>query len=857
MLHGEARAAKPTRILYIEDDPGDRLLVRGLLEAAGYAVLEAEDGVAGIEIALREQPALILLDVNLPEIDGYAVAGALRTFPKLSAVPIVALTANDGNGDRQRTLVAGCDGYIVKPIDVDAFAGQVGEFLHGKRERAAAEDEGVYLRELNQRLVCRLLHQLDEVRQLNRHVTERARGLEDVHDALLDLTSDLGLVALLERLLPRLARALRATDLVVELSEPPGLRLAAAGRVPGAQGGEAPPIERPGLELKVPLVVRGRPLGLITASYFHGPGPDQEEEHLFKIAAGEVAIAVENARLYESERAGRAGAEGARRQSAYLARAGKALAASLDYESTLSEIVRAVVPDLADACLLDMIEPDQSVHRVVVAVGEPARQGLASAPRRSPADPASSSAIREALRTGRSRLLPTIPDELLTAVAGDAEHLRQLQEGVPRSAMVVPVSARGRALGVLTLVALSRPRSYGADDVALAEEFGARAALALDNARLYREVVEADRRKNEFLAVLAHELRAPLAPVLSAMSIVARYEGEDVALRQAREIVERQVRHQARILDDLLDLARISHGKVELRWAAVRIRTVIENALEVVRPLADAQGQRLTVSLPDDDIILAADATRLTQVLTNLLANAVRYSPAGGEIAVSASHEGASAVLRVRDTGHGIAPELLEKIFDPFTQLTAPGGGAHGVGLGVGLALVQRLIHLHGGTVEARSKGLGQGSEFVIQLPIDSLAESPAVAPAEAEPQRRRVLLVEDDADTRDMLRLTLQLDGHQVDVAGDGRLAIDRATAERPEVVLIDIGLPDIDGYEVARRLRSALGPDVLLVALTGFGRDEDLLRAHQAGFDVHLLKPVERDQLVRIMGRGRRPAA
>ncbi|MGH7314132.1 MAG: response regulator, partial [Candidatus Rokuibacteriota bacterium] len=198
------------RILYIEDDPGSRLLVRSVLERAGYVVLDAEDGIGGIEIALRERPALILLDVNLPEVDGYTVAAALRTFPKLSEVPIVAVTAYAAAGDRERTLVAGCDGYIAKPIDVDAFPGQIAEFLKGKRERAPASDEGLYLRDLNQRLVCRLLRQLDEVGRLSLEVGVRAQRLEDIHDAVQDLTSELGPAAILERLLPRLARALHA-----------------------------------------------------------------------------------------------------------------------------------------------------------------------------------------------------------------------------------------------------------------------------------------------------------------------------------------------------------------------------------------------------------------------------------------------------------------------------------------------------------------------------------------------------------------------------------------------------------------------------------------------------------------------
>jgi signal transduction histidine kinase/DNA-binding response OmpR family regulator len=844
-------AGELARILYIEDDPGSRLLVRSLLESAGYAVIDAEDGISGIELALRERPALILLDVNLPEVDGYAVAAALRTFPKLSDVPIVAVTAYAGAGDRERTLVAGCDGYLAKPIDVDTFPRQVADFLRGKRERADAGDEGLYLRDLNQRLVCRLLRQLDDVRRFNLEVGVRAQRLEDIHDAVQDLTSELGPAAILERLLPRLARALHATDLIVELSQPSGLRLSAAGdrtrpaaTIPAGGVGTD-------LELKVPLVVRGRPLGFVTARWLEGAGATLEEEHLFKIVASQLAIAVENAHLYETERVARAAAEAARWRSAFLARVSKGLAASLEYDDTLAEIARLAVPELGEVCALDMVQEDDSLRRAVVAVADGLREGVASALQRHAPAPTAPRLVAEVLSTAQPLLATDITASMLSAAACDAEHLRILQELAPQSAMVVPLVARGRTLGAISLVSLRPERRYGPSDLDLAQEFAARAAHALDNARLYRERQAAEHRKDEFLSVLAHELRAPLAPILNAMAIVERHEGDQASVRAAREIVERQVRHQARMLDDLLDLARIGRGLIELRRSRVSLARIVADALDVVRPPSEARRQLVQAVLPSRELVVWADATRLTQVVTNLLSNASRHTPEGGKITIAAGQDGDRAVIRVEDSGEGIGPELLPRVFEPFVHLGATAGRPRGGGLGIGLALVRRLVELHGGTVEAESEGPGRGARFTVRLPLGAppdRAEGEAPAPAVAP---RHILVGEDDPDALQTLRITLELDGHRVDVAGDGDTAIAVALARRPQVVLIDIGLPGIDGYEVARRLRQALGPEVLLVAVTGYGRHEDQRRALAAGCDAHLLKPVDRDLLARVIAR------
>src|SRR3989442_6316367 len=294
-----------TKILYIEDNRENRLLVRAVLEAAGYTLVDAEDGLAGIEAAIREEPALILLDINLPGVDGYEIVAILKSFQNLASTPVIAVTAYAMQGDRQRTLVAGCDGYIQKPIDVDAFPGQVADFLGGKRERVESHDEGVYLRELNQRLVYRLLNQVEELKRLNQHFVRRASQLEDLHRSMEDITAELGVAGMLEKLLGGLARAIGSTSLRVELTEPPGVQVA-VHRDSGVQprsvlAGTGVPAgdDWTEVEWRLPLNVRGRPLGVMIARHVLPPGAKADEEQLLKIVADQVAIAVENARLSE------------------------------------------------------------------------------------------------------------------------------------------------------------------------------------------------------------------------------------------------------------------------------------------------------------------------------------------------------------------------------------------------------------------------------------------------------------------------------------------------------------------------------------------------------------------------------
>jgi signal transduction histidine kinase len=393
--------------------------------------------------------------------------------------------------------------------------------------------------------------------------------------------------------------------------------------------------------------------------------------------------------------------------------------------------------------------------------------------------------------------------------------------------------------------------------LAEARERAERRRLEAQLRRQAEELALAARRKDEFLAVLAHELRNPLAPVRNALQIMRLHGTADPTLGQARAIIERQVQHLGRLVDDLLDVSRIGRGKVQLKKERVELSAVVAAALEVARPLIEKRQHRLTVTLAPDPLWLDADFVRLEQVVTNLLTNAAKYTDPGGDIRVSTAVEGGEAVLRVRDTGIGIPPAMRPRIFDLFMQADSSAHRTQG-GLGVGLTLVKRLVEMHGGSVGVTSAGVGQGSEFVVRLPLAGAREDPAAppaAPAEAvQPPGRpkRVMVVDDNKDGADSLAMLVRLWGHDALLAYDGDSALKKAEAEQPDVVLLDIGLPGLDGYQVARRLRERSAEHPVLVALTGYGKEEDRRRSREAGFNHHLTKPVDPDALQRLLAGG-----
>jgi signal transduction histidine kinase/CheY-like chemotaxis protein len=372
---------------------------------------------------------------------------------------------------------------------------------------------------------------------------------------------------------------------------------------------------------------------------------------------------------------------------------------------------------------------------------------------------------------------------------------------------------------------------------------------------LLRRQAEADRRKDEFLALLAHELRNPLGPIRHAAKILRAKTPSPSELQWATSIIDRQAEHMSRLVEDLLDVSRISRGTIELRRERVDLAVVLKAAVEASAATVDKAGHRLKLTLPAQPLYVDGDSTRLTQVVANLVDNAAKYTDPGGRISVDAAREGDAAVIRVEDNGIGIAPELLPRIFDMFMQAGHTLERSQG-GLGVGLSLVERLIELHGGTVSARSAGPGTGSEFTIRLPVAGRTQQPlprSAADADDTKQphvRCRVLVVDDNQDSADSLAMLLRIMGHEVRTAHDGLEAISAAATFQPDVAILDIGLPKLNGYDVAKRIREQpRGKDIVLVALTGWGQEDHRRRSKDAGFDHHLTKPVEFDVLEQIL--------
>ena len=582
---------------------------------------------------------------------------------------------------------------------------------------------------------------------------------------------------------------------------------------------------------------------------------------LFRMAEQAKRHADERVALMQ-EQAARMAAEAAHRQSSFLAETSAALAHSLDPEATVRGMARLSVPFLADLGAVTLTETGGAASRTEVVFSQPGREELATAT-------LTTGSLPSLIRTAIARVLDSATMERIDRFADfgiASTHLRPAGEESTAGtavqlgcALVLPLRARNQVLGCLTLVLGHSGRSFGAAETLLAQDMAGRAAIFLDNARLYRDIQESDARKNEFLAMLAHELRNPLAAIQGANYVLRISEQTPDKIAWAQAIIDRQVSQLVRLVDDLLDVARITQGKIRLQLEPVELSTVVELAKELSGPLISARHHRLAVTLPPTPLWVRGDVTRLAQVLANLLSNAAKYTDEGGQIQLSIDDsEPPWVLLRVRDNGIGISPEMVQSIFELFTQATRSLDRAQG-GLGIGLTLVRHLVGMHGGSVSVRSAGPGQGSEFVVRLP--RLGSPPAAlhrsGPSATLPATpRRVLVVDDNQDVADSLTIILRQQGHEVRAAHDGLAALKLAQGYKPQVVLLDIGLPGLDGYEVARRLRAL--PELqgaLLIALTGYGQPEARRTALSAGFDVHLVKPVDPQTLTDLMGRA--PAA
>ncbi len=542
-------------------------------------------------------------------------------------------------------------------------------------------------------------------------------------------------------------------------------------------------------------------------------------------------------------------AEESTRRSTFLSELSHELSGLLDVRTGMHRLLAMAVPRLAHGATVALFDP--------AAQAEPSGIGAAAAPVGTHVRVTRAASWRD----GDAAVADLGPDAL---PATDLQRIRRALDADPRDAGLhaYPLRDGERAIGVLLLT--GEPTGLG---LAVLDEVASRAAIAVAAAQLYQNLQdeiherrraearleEANKRKDEFLAMLSHELRNPLAPIGNAVEIIRRLGHHDAKLMWATDITDRQLRQLTRLVDELLDVARIGQGKIVLQRAPLELTALVEHCIDTQRPALSARRQTLTQAMPGSPVWVHGDAARLQQVIHNLLSNANKYTSEGGSVHVAIALDQRGVVLTVRDNGIGIEPELLPRVFDLFEQGKRALDRTQG-GLGVGLTLVQRLVKLHDGRVEAHSAGAGHGAEFRVYLPLlqepAACDDAPQQQDSGAAPVSRRVLIVEDNADIADTTATMLAIGGHTVRCARDGTQAIAEAQNFAPEVVLLDVGLPQIDGYQVARRLRQ-LPPTrhALIIGLTGYGMPADRQRGREAGFDHHLLKPADPAELRKLI--------
>jgi signal transduction histidine kinase len=668
-------AERPARILVVDDQASQRLALLAALAEVGEEVVAVASGSEALWFLLDNDVAVILLDVNMPEMDGFETAALIRQRPRSRHTPIIFLTADTDEMLQVRAYSLGAVDFILNPFIPEILRAKVKVFVELSKMQARVE------REAEQRIAL------------------------------------------------------------------------------------------------------------------------------------------------SREQAARAVAEEEGRRLSFLADVGRILTLSLDTPTLVRDLLDLFVPRLADLAAVSLVNEDQTSWRTIDAKG--ALSG-------DPPAPETASAVNEALR----RAVTGGETEALDGIAGTTQ------------GVVLPLIARGRTVGVVAAVLVGPGRRYTEADCELIRLVAGRAAIVLDNSRLHRDVQERDRQKDEFLAMLSHELRNPLGAITMAAHLLEPVRLTDDRAVRARSVLIRQSAHLARMVDDLLDMARVTAGRVTLTRVPVDLAEVVRRAVEALRVAGRLDHHKIALRL--EPVTVEVDTARMEQVVTNLLINAVRYTDAGGRIEVEVGAEYDEAVVSVRDTGIGMSLEMLQRLFQPFVQerqaLDRPRGG-----LGIGLTLVRQLIELHGGRVEASSPGPGCGSLFTLRLP--RVAPTSQSAPADAGPcrvadGRLRILVVEDNDDAREMLRTLLDLAGHETYEAADGPEGLRLATELKPQVALVDLGLPGFDGLELAGRIRAIPGGDTIeLVALTGYGQMQDRQRTRAAGFDQHVVKPVDPDTLGKVL--------
>ncbi|MDB5807883.1 MAG: luxQ 1 [Betaproteobacteria bacterium] len=778
---------KPFRILNLDDNAAARYIRTRELKREGFEVLEARTGEEALRIAREQRPDIALLDVQLPDISGLEVCRRIKADPLTSEIPVVHISATHvTEGDQAAGLEHGADIYLTEPTESIVLITVIRTLLRLRQSES------------------RLLASEQKFRAI---VNQATAGIVQ-----LDLTGRIVHAnGRYSELLGRPATEIEQMSLF-ELTHPddaPRCRVQFDRMV-----AEGVPfnIEKRLIRPDGGIVWTSNSISVVRNNY----------------GAAERAIAIVidiNERKQGEER------------EHFMARVADGLAELSDQTGTLQKVAAVVVPAIADWCALDIVDGEGRQKRVASSHVDPQKQGML--------DPAAGPAVDA---YPHAELISNVWDARPDQRPGDAERLDALRQSGLRSYIYVPLMSRNKVLGTLTLGTSSSGRCYQPADLAMACELGRRVSIGLENANLYQAISASAKRKDEFLATLAHELRNPLAPLRNSLHIIKSAGQNPEVTAYAHEVMERQVSQMQRLVDDLLDVSRIDTGKIELRRERIALSTVVKSALDAIRHSLESQHE-LTVTLPARDVYLDVDPARLAQIITNLLDNANKFTPPGGHVSLSAAVEGGELAIVVTDTGIGIRPEMLDNIFDMFVQGDSSFERPYG-GLGIGLTLVKRLIGMHGGTVRAESGGAQQGSRFIVRLPVAVTSEAPTALPAagaeEDQVAKCVILVVDDNRDSAQTLGSLLGLMGHQAHVAYDGPQGLEAAKKFRPDIIFLDIGLPGLSGYDVAKRMRKdETSKNARIIALSGYGTTADHRRSLLAGFNAHIVKPIDMEEI------------
>ena len=863
-------------VLLVDDQPGDLLALENALDHLGLVLVRARTGAEALMHALDRAFAAILMDVDMPGMDGFAAATQIREQDRSRHTPILFLTESPGDeSEAWRGKALGSVDFLSKPIVPAIVQSKVKLFVELGRLTAQAELQADRRKsdELARTVSERVRAEAEARRRVEQQVIVSALGQK----ALAGLDLD----ALMAEAVARSALNLGVEHgFVMELRPPVGTFGVRSYHGPGSiperyacngcgtaslagftlLAGEpvvvedictdnrfalSPLIRDLGPRSGLAVVIQGEPQPFGVLSVFADePRPfPKDDVHFVQAVANVVAAAVRRKKDEYDLATARDELAIQLADMTRLHALGARLANSLELPRVLEEVLAAVTGlQGTDRGVLMLQDHGRDAMVTGASVGFDQSQLDA-------VDAATGEAV-QSLISGGLLVEDARPDPDF------APHLAAARLAGCHAMCATPLLTSGGVLIGTIATYFDRPHRPTDRETRMVELYARQAAEFIDNARLYREIREADRHKGEFLAMLAHELRNPLAPLTNALRLLRGDRLDAPETARVREIAEGQVDHLTRLVDDLLDVSRINSGKIQLRKARVDLADAIRRAVDLSRPTIEALRHELTVTVARGPIFLEADSARLEQVFANLLNNAAKYTEPGGRIALEAGRDGDDAFVRVRDSGVGIAPELLPRVFDLFTQAERSLARSQG-GLGIGLTLVRRLVELHDGSVSVSSPGIGRGSEFIVRLPLtpvlaeeartddgrDLLHESTDFGPL-------RILVVDDNIDGAVLLARLLELGGHRIALAHDGPSALELALAGPPDVILLDIGLPGMDGYEVARRLRETDDPmPILLVALTGYGQEEDFRRSRDVGFDHHLVKPVDPDALLDLL--------